>query len=350
MILALITALTIVLSLISTISCDIVDRLEAGTRECNLRPNTADFYHIYTTLERKLQEANIPKENVDSLYRFTTNEVELWTDRLFLTRKSTTFIAALSQLQSLADLDNQDCANYCSFVLAKNNCNTAAHLHACRPLSKKDYYLKIMIDAKVFSFMERCLRPLIDVANQQNSTLIEPWIHEAVSYITRRMIYFESTSGWDTIDEMILTSNKPFLKARRIVRPTQSGFWRNLAEIMRQLEEQRGEDYLHKDINSRSLRSPKAKQYYQRLVLQPCQVFIKNLHKTMDALIFFGRTIDLKRSRFELKRSRFETKPISDASKIEIFKVSLLYEACQMLDNQEYQVNWSALNRELLAP
>lgn len=337
-----ITVLITALSLIRTINCDTADRLEAGTRECNWRPITTDFYHIYTTLERKLQEEGLPKQDLDSLYKFTANEVDLWTERLFLTRKSTTFIAALSQLKQLRDLDKQDCGDYCAFVLAKNNCNTAAHLHACRPGSMKDYYLKVMIDATVFPFMERCLAPLMGVATIQNSTLIEPQLYEAVSLVTQRMIESEPASELETIDDMVLASTKPFLKARRIVRPARSGFWKNLAGIMIELDKQRGEASLRQDITSRSLRAPKAKQHYQQLVLQPCQEFIRKMHRTMDPLIFYGRTIDLKRSKFKLE-------PTSDALKIKSFRVSLLYEGCVSLDNQEYQINWSALNRELLA-
>lgn len=332
---------TIILSLIGTISGDVVSRLEAGTRECDWRPVTTDFYHIYTTLERKLQEAKISRSDLDTLYYFTTHEVDLWMDRLFLTRKSTTFVAALTQLKLLGDLDEQHCANYCAYVLARNNCNTASHLHACRPMSRKTYYVKIMIDAKVFPFMQRCLTPLMSIAIVQNFSLVESHVYEAVSLMTERMINFEPTSRWSTLDDMIKESSRPFLKVRQVVRPSQSKFWKNLAEIMLILDAQRGGNSLQNDIDNRVLRAPRTKQHYQRLVLDPCQKFIDKLHRTMDAVTFFGRTIDLR-------RSMFDPGTISNATKLEFFKISLLYETCVSLDNQEHPVNWSALNRELL--
>lgn len=321
--------------------CNTATRFDNDILECGWKPNQPSNSRIYSAFEKDLERAVASREDIDGLYQVTINHRTLWKERYYLWKKSVKHIAALTLLESAAKLDTKECLDHCTFVLAKNNCNAAMSLHACQPLSTAKSYIKAMLEAKVFPLMKRCQLPLMHQAVVLNSTVIDPRLYMTVEYIADLMTSFKPSDRWKTVDEMISKSRRPFLASRRVIRPAEAAFFDNLAETMVNLERRAGGRGLVLNIAYSDIPWVNAKSHYDRLILRPCRHYIKKMHTAMDATIFYGRIMDLDRSRFSLE-------VLQDDSKIAYFKLLRMYEACMYLDNEVYTVEWRARTKQMI--
>lgn len=330
------------LGLVGLSHCTTGIRFDASIRLCGWFPNREANSRAYSEFETGLTRANIPKEDVDGLFTFTGRQKKYWEKRALLSRKADATVVALTLLETANELDHRDCFDHCTFVLAKDNCNSAMHLQACSPRSNNQHYIKAMLDSKVFSLIERCQIPLIHRALSQNESSVEPYLYELVEFITNLMTHMEPTNPWNSIDEMALNYDKLFFAARRMTRPAQAGFFDNIGVIMLDVERRLGLNQLITALNDGTLQWTDAKAQFDTLIVRPCLTFINKMHSVMDATIFYGRIFDSKQSRFTLQGD------LPYDVKIRYFKLLRMFEACQYLDNAVYYVDWKGKARQML--
>lgn len=330
----------ILLSFVRLVDCTTASRLDDDTRACKWKPNMLDSPRIYAAFERSLGQANIPKEDTKGLYEFTIHELLSWVENSFAPPDSVSMALVLSQLILTRDLDIRDCFDHCTFVLTKNNCNSAMYQHACQPLARRQHYIKSMLDSKVFTMIDRCQLPLMYHALYMNATEIDPNLYKTVEKIACHMTYLESHK-WSKINDMIRSTTKPFIEIRKIIRPAQAGFLETIAAIMLELEKASGGDDLYRAIARRDLDWTDLKEYFFKLVMRPCLQYIDKMHTVMDATIFYGRIVDRDRHRFKSVR-------MNDALRVEYFKLAQIYEACTYLDNGVYIIDWRSKTKELI--
>lgn len=325
----------LILDSVVLVYCSTAERLDADTRACNWRPNTPKFVDTYSEIESRLAKTGIPKEDLTRLYQVITAEVGYWVKRSHVTHNQISIIlSSLIQLDLSKDLDRRDCFDHCTFVLAKNNCNAAIHLHACRPRSGfHTSHIKSALDAKVFSLIERCQVPLMYHAVFMNATDISPQLYRVVQLIAERMVDTNHFSRWNSNQDMVLRSTRPFFNTRRLIRPADSGFFDQIAQLMVDAEKANGGDALLRDIKSGKILAPDARSHFHRLVIQPCLEYISRMHTAMDATIFYGRIS-------ELDAKRFNKVFMSSTMRVKYFELVKLYEACVFLDNAKYTINW----------
>lgn len=259
--------------------CTTASRFDADIVACNWEPNLESNYRIYSKFESTFERTNLTKENIDGLFEFTSTQKTYWGKRISLWKRSISNVMTLTLLESAAELDKKDCLDHCTFVLAKYNCNAGMKLQACRPLATEQHYIKAMLDAKVFPLMFRCLLPLMHQALILNSTVIDSELYVIVDHIADLMTDTSlPTKQWGSSDEMVLRSRKPFLTIRHMIRPAESGFFDNLAELMVQLDRRSGRDGLLQAIVRSDRPWLSAKAYYNRLIMQPCNRFLDKMH------------------------------------------------------------------------
>lgn len=317
------------------------ERLEDDTRGCGWRVTTTLYNEIYDGIETRLARAKPPKEDIDGMYMMVADETRTWRSDLNA-RKNSVMLGAFTQFDLAQYLDVRNCYDHCTYVLAKNNCNAAISLHACRSRSNRFSYVKLMLDAKVFPLVERCHIPLMAYAVALNTTNVPRDLYGTVDYITEQMIDFEP-SLWHKIEDLALMDAKPFLTVRRIVRPVQAGFFTDITDLMLELDRRTPQQELHKAASAGQFLAPEARMHFHRLIVKPCQDFIDKMHTAMDATIFYGRMIDLDKQRFAL----FDT--IADATKVAYFRLAKMYEACTHLDEGDFFIRWRVEARKLAA-
>lgn len=324
--------------------CSTADRLDADTRACNWRPASAKFVDVYSEMDQRLVKTGISKDDPARLYSIISEEVGYWVRRSQATHTHISVIlSSLMQFELSKDLDRRDCFDHCTFVLAKNNCNSAMHLHACRPRSiQQDSYIKSMLDTKVFALIDRCQLPLMYQALVLNTTDISPQLYKTVSLIAERMIDPNIFSRWGSIESMLLISKRPFFNTRRLVSPGETRFFDEIAQLMIDAERAGGGNQLFKDIETGQVLAPAAKHHFHRLVIQPCLEFIHKMRTTMDATIFYGRIS-------ESDSKLFQKVDMSSALRVHYFELVRLYEACVYLDNAKYTINWRYEAHRLLS-
>lgn len=299
------------------------------------------YYNLYAGIESRLARAETPVDNIDAMFSMVSEEMK--GKRFdFALRGNSLVLGAYTQLDLARYLDTRNCYDHCTFVLAKNNCNAAIPLHACRSRSKLFSYIKTMLDAKVFPLVERCHIPLMAFAVALNNTRVQSDLFKTVEFITRRMTNFEA-SLWDSIEDLALMDARPFLAVRRIIRPIEAGFFRNLPDIMLDLDRLTPRRELSVDISAHNLLAPQAKYHFHRLILQPCKEYIDRMHTAMDATIFYGRLVDLHSKRFQLADN------IDDDTKIAYFKLARIYLACSHIDEGDFSIKWRVEAGKLLA-
>lgn len=279
-----------------------------------------------------MRDKSAPRDDLDELYDTIQGMLRSREERYFHSGRHVTSICALTQLNLARELDYRDCLDHCTYIIAKNNCNSAAHIHACQPLSRKWSYIKIMLDAKVFSTIDRCQVPLIDQALDLNATAVEPQLYETIKTISRQLS-FEKDRKQSLNDDMIVNSMKPFFMVRRLILWSKTNFIENILHVMRQVETLKHQERLGTAIDARSLHPRQARVHFQRLLLAPCREYINIMHKPMDASIFFGRTRDLG-------GPRFNRLILSNETKIKFFKLLHMYESCVFLDDANYFIDW----------
>lgn len=325
---------------LSSVDCSSAIRLEIDTAECGWKPPSASLSVGYTMMDFKLEQADVPKENIDALYQMVFDE-EADCRKRYNMRKNSNMLQSLRQFKLARDLDRRDCHDHCTYVLARSICISATPLYACQPRSEKQNRVKIMLEAKVFPLIERCQLPLV-VRALLNATMVDPNLYQTVDYIAYRMIDFETFIKFNTIIDLILLHSKPFYAIRRVLRPTRAGFYNNLVQIMLYLDRRSVGQELSAAIYSLNIQSGRARQFYQQLILDPCLRFINIMHTTMDPTIFYGRLMELKPNRFEVDDD------LTMGTKIEYFKLVLLYEACAYLDNHDDIIDYRVLAENLL--
>lgn len=321
-----------------TVQCSIylvysssVGRLADDTRACQWRPWSSRHEHFYKEIEELLNKINqpIPIIGVDRFYEYIIelavnhieeasvhgdgfhNELRIWTFTLLSLTKT---------------LDERDCLDHCTHVLARNSCNAGYYNHSCMSRSTNPSILKAMIDSKVFPMMNRCQKPLMERAIELNRTEIDPQTYETVTFITDQMTKFDANRQWETIEDIMLRSKKPFLTLRQLIKPHQTGFLFNLARIMLKLETRVGGDSVMRMKVARSPDKDETLRIYQRLILHPCLEFIDKLHVVMDGATFYGKMMDMDQNRFTMPS-------LDDEMRLKFFQLVHRYNACTCLDN-----------------
>lgn len=329
-------SIVLILGFVGLTECSTAKRLEADTRECGWQPNSPKFADSYSEIETKLATKGIPREDLHRLYRIIRDEIGYLKGRSYLTfNPKSVILNSLEQLELSKDLDRRDCFDHCTYVLARNNCNAAISLHACRPLSfDQSTFIKLMLDTKVFSLIDRCQVYLMYHAILLNTTYISADTYKSVRLIAERMIDPNTLSRWNSFADMVLASRKPFFNTRRLIRPGESKFFDQIAQLMIDLEKLSGGDALFKAIDSGSKRGTEAERHYHRLVMQPCVEYIHKMHTAMDATLFYGRISELDDKRFDMVF-------MSNTMRVKYFELVKLYEACVYLDNaNDYTIYW----------
>lgn len=322
----LITIATIASCTFSAAFCNTESRLAADTRECYWRPWTLYHDSIYTLIETNLVELSASKSlNEADVFGYIDGEIEKMENQNLFDQYEIE-IAAFKQLSLIRTIDNRDCMDHCSYVLARNNCNSGKYQQACFPRSSYQSFLKAVIDRRVFRLIERCYIVLTDRALELNSTKIDPNLYEYVTIIAKQLTLFQPTQRWNSIEDTMLESTKPFYSIRRLFKPIQAGYFDNLSDLMQRLERLKGGVELLIAIESRAINRRNAYSYYEQWILEPCREYIDEMHKAMDAVMFYGRII-------ELNRPRFESEEMSDDKKIKLYNIMYRYHACVYLDN-----------------
>lgn len=330
MMLRFLSRLSILTSVAYLVRCTSEGRFNQDTRECSWAPFSDKYYEIYSDIDVNLIATKKPLTDVDDLFDITAGQVEYFRQTRPQTKGSVTHdmnLSALIQLYSLKELDSRSCCDHCTYVLAKLNCNAASNLHVCNPLSRTRSYIKSMIQSKVFPMIRRCQPTLIDEAMKLKQSVIRPELYQTLTYITEQVTVLRPEKYWLSFEDVIRGANKPFHAIRRLINPTNSGFYKNILKVLRHVDELNGGFALAAAIDSRTLCSAGALDDYKSLILKPCREYIAKMHKPMDAIIFYGRII-------ELDRDRFQVQEISDSTKIEFFKLVHLFEACLYLDDK----------------
>lgn len=315
--------LIVLSTFIGLVYCSAEDRLIAGTKACGLRPVTPEYYRTLENLEYILEETRLTFSDVDQIYRLLRSLVRFWRVEI---RPPSTF-TALDQLVRLSEIQTHDCLDYCTYALAQNNCDAAIYSHACRPRSLQWNFIKSIIDAKILPMIGNCQVPLMWRSLDLYAFISEP-LCAIVRLITDRLTYFQPSDQWKTIDEMMLKSERPFTQIRRLIRPSLSGFDRYLLVIMQELDALSGGNGLDSAISTYSLTLDEAVAHYKRLIQQPCQQFINLTYTSMDAVLFYGRIIELHRDGFNLGY-------MDDYNKLNFYRLLHIYHACTYIDEKE---------------
>lgn len=331
----LVVSITFMLCYCKLVNCSTADRLDADTRTCGWRTNSPKFADIYMEIDSRLARTGIARQDLVRLYTIITDEVGYWVRRSHVTNTHISVtLSALMQLEMSKDLDSRNCFDHCTFVLAKNNCNAAIQLHGCRPRSSNNTgYIKSMLDTKVFSLIDRCQVPLMYQALHLNATEIPPQLFRTVRLIAERMVDPMASGHRGSIEDIIVVTKKPFFNTRRLIRPSESGFFEQITSLMIDLERLTGGNELQQAIESGVLMAPTARSHFYRLVVMPCVDYIYKMHTAMDAAIFYGRIS-------ESDAKRFSKLKMTSAMRINYFELVRLYEACVFLDNARYTINW----------
>lgn len=325
----LLIATSVCISFLPVTDCNSEARLAADTRKCKWKPPTALHDSVYTILDTNLAESNrqgpLPK---DEIFRQIDREIEKIENRGVFANYNLE-IAALRQLKLLKTMDTRSCLDHCTYVLARINCNAGKYQHACLPRSRHRSFLKTVIDGQVFPLIERCYSDLVDRVLVLNSTAINPREYEYVSMIAKQITHLDPAEKWSGIDDIIVKSSRPFFAIRRLFKPIQAGFFANLSELMQRLERLKGGVELMVAVESESITKRNAFSHYERWVLQPCADYINKMHKAVDAVMFYGKLI-------ELSRSKFRMDPMDDAMKVKLHSIIYRYHACVYLENHSY--------------
>lgn len=315
--------------------CSCQERLIAGTKACKWMPWSKNFDRIYDKLETDLERTKAPIEDTDKLYAFISAEIALCEiDNCIPVRKFNELISVLTQLYMTKDLAKRDCLDHCTYILAKNNCETGYYKHACLPRSREKSYIKSIIDRSVFPLIERCQIPLLEEALDLNATVIPIKLNKGVAFLAETIAAFRPTRLWNTFEDMILTSTKPNFLIRRTILRNKNAFFDNILTILSRLERRIGKYELNTSMALRTLTPKLAESFFQRLILDPCREYIKTMHGVMDPTIFYGGIADMDSSRFNFSGS------ITNAKKVEYYRLVQRYYTCMFFDEGEFKIDW----------
>lgn len=309
---------------------------------CNLPPySPSAFSAIYESTEKTLRRANIDQNNLDQLYQMVTDRLDWWKSKPREQSPITdSVVPAMILLKLSRELGNRDCLDYCTFILAHNNCDAARFLSACRPSMRRSSLISTMIDNQVLPMIERCQGSLVNKTILLNATTMGADLHMYVSLITETLTIFKPTDDLKTIQEAMLKSRKPIHDTRSFVRPHRIGFCKKIFDVMQQIEALKGQDELSKAFEARSLSRKEARTHFNRLIRKPCKHYIERLYKAMDASMFYGRIIELDRSRFALE-------DIGDDRMIQFYELMRRYDTCVFLEDYDFSANWPRMRTEI---
>lgn len=130
---------------------------------------------------------------------------------------------------------------------------------------------------------------------------------------------------------MFLRSKMPYFSIRRSLSPTRTKFFANILTIMYELEGQSDQGF---ENYSSAKTITLAQSHYERMILAPCRYYIDIMHTAMDPITFHGRIIDLS-------RSKFPSAQVPDEVRTGFYKLVQLYAAREVIDNQEYKLDWT---------
>lgn len=329
-----------VLNLVYWINCNSEERWFQDILACNLVPWDPDYDNIFEEIERILMRSGIHIAYVSELYKRVSQLNELWQNVNHQDSNSLLWISALTLLDRSDGLQIQDCFDICTYVLARNCCKYSRRQDACYPRSKKQTFIKSMIDARVFPMIERCQSSLMSHAILMNATLIDPDLYAQVSVITEFMSVYKS-ERFDSIQKIALANPRPYFSIRGLIKPSSTGFFEEIFDVMIRLEKLTGESALEGALRDQVFDPSTGPEYFDRLIMVPCKRFIGIMRSIMDSTLFSGGIIDLDRSKFRLG-------DLGDVDRIKYFKLLHIYQACVWLDDREsYNLDWWKLTRNL---
>lgn len=235
--------LTTLISVAHLIACTSENRFNQDARKCNLRPFSDGYHKIYSDIELSLMSTKIPLHDVDELFDFTAGQVNYLMQNSPGKKGSTSQhmnLSALTQLYQSKELDSRSCSDHCTYVLARLNCNAGSHFDACSPRSRRKSYIKSMVQNKVFPMITRCQPTLIDEAMKLNESVGKHELYKTVTYIAEQVTSFRSEKHWLTFEDVIRRTSRPFHAIRRLINPTNSGFYNNILKVLRRIDELNG--------------------------------------------------------------------------------------------------------------
>lgn len=314
--------------------CTSEDRFQADTRSCNWETWVPGYYPVFQGVELLLARSRTLMSDVNGLYQLVNQWTEMYRTmdddkpevRL---RKS-----ALTLLDESNGLQTRDCFDICTYVLAKNCCKSGRHQHACYPKSRAKTFIKSMISARVFPMIERCQTSVMYSAIVLNTTLVGPDLYAQVSVITEFMTAYKSEK-FNSIENIVLASPKPYSAILDLIKPSSTGFFESILNVMIRLERLVGESSIENGLSSRNFGLSTGFMFYRRLILTPCNRFIEIMRTAMDPTLYYGGIIDADRSKFRLEHMNYH-------DRIGYFNLLHRYQACVWLNNHEsYEIDWA---------
>lgn len=323
-------------TLVSRIDCSSESRFIEDTRECDLEPWNPGYDPIFEQIESMMARSGVHIAYVGELYRRINQLAESWMNVSDQVPQSRSWKSALKLLNDSNGLQTRDCLDICTYVLTKNNCKFAHNQDACYPRSRKQSFIKSMLDARVFPVIDRCQSSLMYNAIVLNTTSIEPDMYGQVYIITEFMSLYKSSS----IEQIALTNARPHTAIRALIKPQSTGFFENLFQVMIQLEKYNNASELQRALQDPYFNPSIGFIHFDRLVLTPCNRFIQVLREALDPTIYYGGIMDLDQSKFQLEYH------LSDADLIKYFKLVHMFQACVWLNNREsFDLSWEKLAR-----
>lgn len=324
------------------VDCSQWKRILAANDQCSLpQYSSARYNAIYESTEKTLRRANIDHSDLCQLYQMVSDKLDVWRHKHREPSPVTDgVVPAMSLLKLSQGIRQRDCLDYCTFVLAHNNCDAAKFLSACRPSMRRSSIIGTMIDSQVMPMIERCHKPLLFKTIELNATAMDSDLHRYATLITDALTIFRPTEELRNLHEAMLASSKPIHYIRTFVQPHRVGFCNKLFAVMQQLEALKGHTELAEAIKHRSLNRKQARAYFNRLIRKPCRDYIERLYKAMDASIFYGRIIELDRSRFKLDE-------IAQDKVIQFYELLRRYDTCAFLEDYDFSADWPRIRSEI---
>lgn len=318
------------------------ERFLADTRSCNWEPWVRDYDTIFHNIETMLHRSSIHISDIDSLYRQIHRLTLVWSNIGDNEPQSRVWNAALTLLNELNGIENRDCFDICTYVLAKNCCKSGRQQRACSPRSRTQYFIKSIVNAKVFPMIERCQASLMYNAIVLNTSLVEPNLYAQVSTITELMTAYQS-GKFNSIEKIALTALKPYSLVRASIRPASTGFFEHIFDVMLRIEKVLGENGLEKSILGGDFGLNTGYVNFERLILNPCNQFIQIMRTAMDPSLYYGSVIDLDKSIFQLDH-------MSANNQVGYFRLLQRFQACVWLNNHEaFELDWPKLIQEFVS-
>lgn len=307
----------------------------ATNDECEIKlPTRADirsgkFLGALLDLDKFLNDSGKNASEVDLLYESTSKRiVSIKRKRKLLLVPDVDHeaVTALRLFNASNTLDQLDCMDRCTYLIAKGNCDIGSRLGACfASVKKPTKVISLMLNTRIFALVRRCQKGLLSKAIELDDSIGDKLV-EVTNLIRDRLTL---SSPEDNVEDLLERDKATFWSVSNYVSVLRKDFYERLVKLMLELDQSAGARLSSLATSAEKMSRDEVRQIYEQLIIRPCEAYIYQMRNAMDPTDLYGR---IGEDNDDLRDST----RLTESERKRYFPILLKYDICTYLNEIDH--------------